>query len=240
MNIISIGKSKLLREYPAHDHAWWECAYYLKGRGTVFSGDQRLALEPGVFACSPPGVDHREQAAGGFLNLVVAFRTCDLPVGSLLAYHDQPHRPLGILLEMMETEFYLKHDGWETTCDRLLDALLAYLTPRPDRPLKHASVEKLEHVLLAKISQPGFRVQTALRDFDISQFYFSRLFKQQTGQTPLQYLLRRRIEAAGRLLQSTGQRIEEIARQVGFEDPYYFSRTFRKIKGCSPRAFRRQ
>jgi len=70
--------------------------------------------------------------------------------------------------------------------------------------------------------------------------HFGRLFKQITGQSPIQYLRKLRIEQSCFLLQNTTDSIDAISRQVGFEDPYYFSRVFREVKGLCPQKYRRQ
>lgn len=70
--------------------------------------------------------------------------------------------------------------------------------------------------------------------------HFGRLFKQMTGQSPIQYLRRLRIEQSCFLLHNTTDSIDAISRQVGFEDAYYFSRVFKEVKGICPRNFRRR
>ncbi len=59
-------------------------------------------------------------------------------------------------------------------------------------------------------------------------------FKKATGMTPQQYILFTRVQRARELLSQTGLTIGEISRQVGFENPFYFSRVFKKFTGVSP------
>lgn len=70
--------------------------------------------------------------------------------------------------------------------------------------------------------------------------YFSNLFSRLIGVPPLQYINKRRIEAAQELLLGTNDTLYRIARQVGFTDEYYFSRLFKKIVGISPAHYRKQ
>ncbi|HXT37967.1 MAG TPA: AraC family transcriptional regulator [Chloroflexota bacterium] len=65
-----------------------------------------------------------------------------------------------------------------------------------------------------------------------------RRFKQMTGQTITDYLLRVRLDRARDLLAHTRMSVAEVADAVGFADPYYFSRVFRLKEGVSPTAFR--
>ncbi len=69
--------------------------------------------------------------------------------------------------------------------------------------------------------------------------HFCVLFKTVTGRAPLDYFLRLKIMCACQLLDDTRSRVREIAASVGWENPFYFSRYFRKITGISPRAWRK-
>lgn len=69
--------------------------------------------------------------------------------------------------------------------------------------------------------------------------HFSQLFRRQTGHAPVDYLIRQRIRSACRLLDASDAAVATIAAEVGYEDPYYFTRSFRRVMGCSPRAYRR-
>lgn len=70
--------------------------------------------------------------------------------------------------------------------------------------------------------------------------HYSAVFKQQIHQTPLQFFAYLRIQHACQLLSYTTQRIQEVAYAVGFDDPFHFSRVFRRFMGISPREFRSQ
>ncbi|MFA6560394.1 MAG: AraC family transcriptional regulator [Verrucomicrobiia bacterium] len=64
--------------------------------------------------------------------------------------------------------------------------------------------------------------------------YLNRLFRSWTGKSVHQYHLHRQMHEAMRLCKGSGLLVKEIAHQVGFTDPLYFSRTFHKFHGCSP------
>lgn len=68
--------------------------------------------------------------------------------------------------------------------------------------------------------------------------YFIRLFKQQIGVPPIQYIARKKIEKAKELLISTQASVGEIAHDLGFSDLYYFSKQFKKNVGLTPSEFR--
>lgn len=73
----------------------------------------------------------------------------------------------------------------------------------------------------------------------MSRSNLMRVFRKATGQTPIEYLVRLRIQKSMEMLRNTDLTITEIALEVGFNDSNYFTRQFRRILGESPRSFRR-
>lgn len=76
--------------------------------------------------------------------------------------------------------------------------------------------------------------------FHVSQAHLTRVFHKETGQTPLQYLTRLRIEHALFLLLNTKDSIESIAVACGFLNGNYFAKVFRRYLGCSPEEYRKR
>ena len=72
----------------------------------------------------------------------------------------------------------------------------------------------------------------------MSPYYFSKLFKAETGTTFVEYLTNLRMERAQELLKDEGLSIKEICASVGYADPNYFSRTFKKNVGVTPTVYR--
>jgi AraC-like DNA-binding protein len=68
---------------------------------------------------------------------------------------------------------------------------------------------------------------------------FCRAFKQVTGMTCTDYISLERIRAAKRLLSRRDLLIKQVAYQVGFENPNYFSRRFKDMEGRTPSSYRR-
>ena len=73
---------------------------------------------------------------------------------------------------------------------------------------------------------------------NLSKNQFLRVFKKAFGTTPIDYLIKRRIHKAQRLLEDTSLPISQIAFDTGFADSNYFSRRFRQVVGQSPRDYR--
>lgn len=72
----------------------------------------------------------------------------------------------------------------------------------------------------------------------ISRSRLAHLFRSETGESFPEYLERRRMERAEDQLRMTSLPVSEIARSVGFDDPLYFSRRFKRFTGMSPRRWR--
>ncbi len=83
-------------------------------------------------------------------------------------------------------------------------------------------------------------IDTFAESCHMSVSWFIRNFKAYTGVTPTQYLLSLRISNAQTLLENTDYNITEIAEIVGYDNPLYFSRLFKKQSGMSPSEFRKQ
>jgi len=65
-----------------------------------------------------------------------------------------------------------------------------------------------------------------------------RCFRSTIGTPPIQYLKSFRVQKAAELLSSTSTKINEISSLCGFQDPSYFTRSFREIKGMTPNQYR--
>lgn len=75
---------------------------------------------------------------------------------------------------------------------------------------------------------------------NISTSYFSTIFKEETGETFTEVLIRTRMEKAKELLEKTTMKNYEIAEKVGFSDPHYFGISFKKMTGCTPTEYARE
>jgi len=73
----------------------------------------------------------------------------------------------------------------------------------------------------------------------LSPAHYSCLFREHTGFAPIDFVIRLRVQHACRLLDSTTKSVNEVAAAVGYDDPYYFTRCFRRVMGCSPRDYRK-
>lgn len=72
---------------------------------------------------------------------------------------------------------------------------------------------------------------------NLSSYHFSRVFQQEIGLTPHQYIIRYRVEEAKRLLSAKKLEIAEVAQQVGFADQSHLTRHFKQVVGVTPKQF---
>ncbi len=77
------------------------------------------------------------------------------------------------------------------------------------------------------------------RTFHISHYHLSHLYKQETGLSPMRYVMHRRIGEAQNMLMNSEMQVSKISARVGFEDNCYFSSTFKKQVGLTPSEYRR-
>ena len=81
---------------------------------------------------------------------------------------------------------------------------------------------------------------TLATEVGLSPFHFARAFHASMGMPPHRYLIELRIERARRLLEDSNLSITEISAEVGYDDPGYLARLFRKHVGTTPTAYRRE
>jgi two-component system response regulator YesN len=80
----------------------------------------------------------------------------------------------------------------------------------------------------------------AAKNTELSHNYLSFIFKQETGINFNTYLSQFRVEQAKKLLASSNLRIYQVAEEVGFSNPYYFSKVFKEFTGLSCKQYRDQ
>nr|WP_237421171.1 AraC family transcriptional regulator [Flavobacterium sp. Sd200] len=83
-------------------------------------------------------------------------------------------------------------------------------------------------------------LEEAANEVKLSAAHFSAVFKNKTGFSPIEYFNQLKIQKACQYLHFTNLLIKEIARELGFNDHYYFSRLFTKVMGISPDGYRKR
>jgi len=99
-------------------------------------------------------------------------------------------------------------------------------------------IEEVCRYITANCDQP-LTIDMISSRFALSKFHFIRMFAQAKGQTPIEFLTMARIAKARHMLEYGEESITEIANHCGFSTLEYFSRTFRKQEGVSPKQYRK-
>lgn len=117
---------------------------------------------------------------------------------------------------------------------------LALLTEYSDCPAaRDLSLEYVETAIrfIAHNYSGNLDVSDIAAHVGVSRSHLYRVFMQNIGSSPNDYLTRFRISQACELLEHTALPVSAVAASVGYEDPLYFSRVFKKITGCSPSGY---
>lgn len=101
------------------------------------------------------------------------------------------------------------------------------------------TVQQIEDHILQHFPDCSYNLNSYLNSLPFNTEYLKKMFKRETGLTPLQYLTDKRLESAARTLVTFCGKgnISETAHLCGFSDPLYFSRLFKKKYGVSPRGY---
>jgi AraC-like DNA-binding protein/quercetin dioxygenase-like cupin family protein len=148
------------------------------------------------------------------------------------------------LVDQLERELKERGPGFRFLATALFMQLVAYLSRCYSRSRNSNSrallriAETISH-LETQFDKPIVLDQLA-GIARMSKRSFLRAFQAATGNTPIAYLIQLRVNRAAALLRHTDHRVTEVAFQVGFSDSNYFTRQFRRLMGCSPRAYRRR
>ena len=120
-----------------------------------------------------------------------------------------------------------------------LVARLALNTARPEGGGTSATARIERTLSLMEQNLEGqIRVADLAEQAKMSPSHFAAVFKRKTGFAVLDYFVRLKMQRAGYLLDSTSHSIKVIAAELGFDDPLYFSRCFRRVHNCSPSEYR--
>lgn len=103
----------------------------------------------------------------------------------------------------------------------------------------NAMVKQVKMLLETNLKNPKIDLEWAAQNVHFSGSYVRQAFKQITGEGFGEYLIRKRMEKAGMLLQKTEMRIQDIAAECGYDNQRYFASSFKKFYGCTPTEFKK-
>ncbi|HEX7057984.1 MAG TPA: response regulator [Bacilli bacterium] len=159
------------------------------------------------------------------------------------------------LLEALLMIFRLLHDlGFEVEMPLLsyqaqnyqqlsaeLQGIIAKLTSATDALKNRVEPDVTQQIkrFIIEHADRDVSLEAIAERFGLSPFYISKIFKEQIGINYIDFLTESRIEKAKNLLANSELSLKEITYQIGYNDPNYFSRVFKKVCGVSPTEYRK-
>ncbi len=157
-------------------------------------------------------------------------------------YSDQEERIQDCFLEMFNAD----KEGTNKEL-RMLGALYTFLSVVLDSETPFADTEDLRQHRVRRVLDyiemnyaQSVSVQSIADELNLDRKYMSRLFKAAVGITPIQYIVRYRMQKARDLLENPRLAVSEVSTSVGYVDPLLFSRMFHNVVGVSPSQYRKQ
>ena len=252
-----------------HSHSFYEFVYIDRGFSTHFYNNTTTLLTPGDIFGMRPGDIHgyvypkNTILYNGLFNPEALDKEIDEikklpgvahildptnpPIWQRIRLDPASRKDAVAYLERMKLECENRLTGWEIKLKGLLMEFLvlfsrSYLEQYTKEEAGGYKYTQYMYKALEYIEQfytKGIMVEEIASYIGLSTDYFSRMFKQFTGLTPVEYIKNVRLAKAAELLRQPEISIAHVAMEVGFEDPGYFSRQFKQVLGVSPSRFQR-
>ena len=228
-----------------HCHNCTELIFVRSGKGFVYQNNKKCPYCENQIIVYQRGSLHADEAVSDGLQFCIGIDGVAaeyLPVGvwdcspEIISVIDTLHR------KVSEQSGKLRSLDMDIICGYLA-MLLREQTPAssPDQPTQATAEEDICEIakreLDAHIDSPYSLDQLNSKVF-VSKGYLRRIFKKKYGESPLTYLLHKKLDVAEELLKITDLPIQEVAKKVGIDNPFYFSTLFTRKKGISPAKFR--
>ncbi len=225
--------------------------YCISGEGWVKIGDGEITLSANSYYILPKEVAHRYGSSprdpwsiywvhftGETADLLYARFAPNRHTAPSIPYDDLHIRLFDSLFNLLENE--LNQQEVELLYIRLIQflSLFAYgdkIRIKPSNDRIAASIAFMKQHLEKNLTVTNLAGQA---NYSVSRY--SELFRDRTGYSPIQYFLRLKIQWSCQYLYFTQMNIKEICKKIGFDDPYYFSRMFKKQMHLSPIQYRKK
>ncbi len=226
--------------------------YVTQGQGEFESAaTRRTVVDAGTVFVLMPGVWHRyrpcAQVCWSYYWVHVGGEYLDRLVQRRVLCAERPVFKTGLQQNLLRSYVSLvdrartEPPGFQQMmCGNVLEILGVALATDGGQPDSErlAAVVRQATVILEQRMGDEVDLGELAASLDVSYDGFRHAFKKHTGMAPHQYLLQLRIHRARELLYGTDLTVRRIAALLGFKDPYYFSRAFRKMTGRSPNRWR--
>lgn len=210
-NTYFIIPPNIAHEYYAHEHNPWSI-YWIH-----FKGDQAVQFYnkfSRLFLNKIPSVSLKENRIRLFDHFIDILES-----GYSESNIEYVNLALWQLLNLFIYEQYFRIERHQISENNTVEEAIQYMKNHLDTPLK---------------------IEDIAGKFNYSSSHFFTLFKKKTGYSPIHYFNYLKIQKACQYLSFTNMSIKEISFFLGFNDPLYFSRLFKKIMNTSPLGYRKE
>lgn len=164
-----------------------------------------------------------------------------LPIKELFTMTDVKNEGIRHVAEQLVVYFNSEYEKKDVVLAALGNLLVGYVTLTLGEGKKFTPVvENVRSDIESNVSNTTYSLEDSLRKMPLNYDYVRKLFKKETGLTPHEYLVSKRMELAYALLTSgvtnrySNYSVSQVAEACGFSEPLYFSRVFKKRFGKSP------
>lgn len=208
----------------------------LSGESLFFSDGMTLRAGKGDILYIPRGSSYRQETKGEKV-IAVHLETYSAMPDRIAVFPQEDPQQICALFEKCHRAFSEREKDGGCLCLSAVYEILAHTGLFASDDGGQTLYDRAAQYLDAHLYDSGFSIENMCREVDISRPYFTRLFRQKTGMTPLTYVNKRRIDKAGRLLETGSYTNEEIASLCGFSDVKYFYVVFKKMTGQTTRGY---
>lgn len=236
-----------------------EILYLLSGSGWHTIGKYRYPTSAGDLVIVNSGVLHEEKVRGKeplefYCCAVTNLSLKGKKRGQLIDEDRVPVLESGIQKQIVEDLFEIiqkesmSENVWKNEiCTFLASALVLKVAELTQGSESMDSKEQKEHWMIEKVQnymEQNFRDKISLQDMaeivSVTPWYLERVFKKYTGDSLNQYLIHLKLGYAQNLFRDTSKSIAQVAEEVGYDNPSYFSQLFKKKFGVTPGAYRKK
>lgn len=239
MKLMLAGRSlKNITYCKAHSHDYWEIVIVANGEGVVVTKSEKVNFCFGTAYVMPPGMSHKVYSEKPFNDMFIHIDNLDFPENKITAItlSDEFYAIASQIINI----YPKRHEGYSRTLNALTDSLVYLIKDSIGEKNRHPFTAGVRDFLSDNISNSllGMKDISAFCGYDAD--YIRRAFKEDYGATPLEYLTFLRIDYSKKLLRNMKTyRISDVALLCGFSDPLYFSKTFKKHTGLSPKEYKK-
>lgn len=238
MDILLSGKSAWQHHNAKHRHKTWELIANLAGEGYMEIDGQTIPFFPYTIVCIPPGVEHDKYSDAGFRDTWVWFENFPiLDPSHVTVLQDDSDHNITSLISILYSVQYRKEPNKKVVAESLLESIQQLILSRLEKKPLDPRVDAILNDIVHHFQEPEFSLNECLTKNGYCSDHMRRLFREQMGKTPHEYLMHLRLKTAKKFLNARGvsnHSVSEIATMVGFNDVGYFSRAFKKATGIAP------